>query len=137
MKKLLLTFSLLASVMMARAITATIYVQADEAPYLYGWFTVNGKETKINGTWPGKQMTETVTKTDKNGQAITFWCQTFNIESSSFNIIFNNGKDGVDKEQTGNISNISSDIRIFFIFSSSDFCFCDQIINHTEVYISA
>ena len=109
MKKLLLTFSLLATVMMARALTATVYVQADEAPYLYGWFTVNGKETKINGAWPGKQMTETVTKTNQKGESITFWCQTFTIDATSFNIIFNNGKDGVDKEQTGNISDISSD----------------------------
>ena len=109
MKKLLLTFSLLATVMMARALTATVYVEAEEAPYLYGWFTVNNKETKINGAWPGKQMTETVTKTDLKGVSHTFWCQTFTIDATSFNIIFNNGQDGVNKAQTGNISDISSD----------------------------
>lgn len=110
MKKLLLTFSLLAAVMMAKAaIKATIYVQAEEAPYLYGWFTVGGKETKINGAWPGKQMTQKATVKNKSGEDIEFWCQTFEYEqTSSFNIIFNNGNTAM-MQQTGNISDIASD----------------------------
>jgi hypothetical protein len=109
MKKLLLTFIMAVAVIAAKAVNATVYVQADEAPYLYGWFTVNAKETKINGAWPGKQLTEKVKKTNKNGEEIEFWCQTFSFEeTSSFNIIFNNGNTSLMK-QTGNITDIASD----------------------------
>ena len=97
------------AVIAAKAVNATVYVQADEAPYLYGWFTVNAKETKINGAWPGKQLTEKVKRTNKNGEEIEFWCQTFSFEeTSSFNIIFNNGNTALMK-QTGNITDIASD----------------------------
>ena len=93
----------------AKAVNATVYVQAEEAPYLYGWFTVGGKETKINGAWPGKQMTEKTTKVNKEGVSIEFWYMTFNYENtSSFNIIFNNGNTSL-MQQTGNISDIASD----------------------------
>lgn len=109
MKKILLTFVMAVAVVAAKAVNATVYVQADEAPYLYGWFTINGKETKINGAWPGKQLTEKVKKTNKNGEEIEFWCQTFSYdETSSFNIIFNNGNTSMMK-QTGNITDIASD----------------------------
>ena len=109
MKKILLTFLMAVAVITAKAVNATVYVQADEAPYLYGWFTINGKETKINGGWPGKQLTEKVKKTNKNGEEIEFWCQTFSYdETNSFNIIFNNGNTSMMK-QTGNISDIASD----------------------------
>ena len=109
MKKLLLTFFMAVAVITAKAVNATVYVQADEAPYLYGWFTVNAKETKINGAWPGKQMTDKVKKTNKNGEEIEFWCQTFSFdETSSFNIIFNNGNTAM-MQQTGNITDIASD----------------------------
>lgn len=109
MKKILLTFLMAVAVVAAKAVNATVYVQADEAPYLYGWFTINGKETKINGAWPGKQLTEKVKKTNKNGEEIEFWCQTFSYdETSSFNIIFNNGNTSMMK-QTGNITDIASD----------------------------
>ena len=109
MKKIFLTMLMAVAFVAAKAVTATIYVQAEEAPYLYGWYTIGKKETKINGAWPGTQMTESVTKVNKNGESITFWCQTFTNDASSFNIIFNNGLDGVNKMQTGNISNIASD----------------------------
>ena len=100
----------------AKAVTATVYVQADEAPFLYGWYTIGAKETKINGAWPGKQMTESTTKTNKAGETITFWCQTFDLSgTSSFNIIFNNGLEGVNKVQTGNISDIASDRYFTYI----------------------
>ena len=109
MKKLLLTFMLAVAVITAKAVNATVYVQADEAPYLYGWFTVNAKETKINGAWPGKQMTEKVKKTNKDGVEMEFWCQSFSFEeTSSFNIIFNNGNTAM-MQQTGNITDIASD----------------------------
>ena len=109
MKKLLLTLTLFVAVVAAKAVTATVYVQADAAPYLYGWYTINGVETKINGAWPGKQLTESTTKTNKAGETITFWYQTFTFDdTSSFNIIFNDGAKNNTK-QTGNITDVSSD----------------------------
>ena len=109
MKKLLLTLTLLVATVAAKAVNCTVYVKADTAPFLYGWFTINGIETKINGAWPGKQMTESTTKVDKEGQEIEFWYMTFDFEeTSSFNIIFNNGNTK-NMKQTGNISDIASD----------------------------
>lgn len=97
------------AVITAKAVTATVYVKAETAPYLYGWFTVNAKETKINGAWPGKQLTETIKKTNKDNEEIEFWYITFDFpETSSFNIIFNNGNTAMT-QQTGNISDIASD----------------------------
>lgn len=93
----------------AKAVTATVYVKAETAPYLYGWFTVNGLETKINGAWPGKQLTQSTTKTNKDGEEIEFWYITFDFpQTSSFNIIFNNGNTSL-MQQTGNIADIASD----------------------------
>ena len=92
-----------------KPVTTTIYVQSDTPPFLYGWFVVNSIETKINGAWPGKQMYEIIKKTNKNGEEITFWCQTFSFEeTSSFNIILNNGNTAM-MQQTPNITNIASD----------------------------
>ena len=115
MKKLLLTFSLLAIVAVAHAVTATIYVKADEAPYLYGWYD----KIEINGAWPGKLMTEKVTKKNLKGEDVEFWYKKFEISgASSFNIIFNNGQEGTLKKQTGNISNIASDR--YFTYDGAD-----------------
>ena len=109
MKKALFTLLLALVTITAKAVKATVFVQAEEAPYLYGWFTISGKETKINGAWPGKQMTESVKKINKDGEEIEFWCQTFEFEqTSSFNIIFNDGNTAL-KNQTGNIADIASD----------------------------
>ena len=109
MKKVLLIFAFIVSALAAKAVNATVYVQADEAPYLYGWFTIGGKETKINGAWPGKQLTEKTTKKNAAGEDMEFWFMTFNFEeTSSFNIIFNNGNTSLMK-QTGNITDIASD----------------------------
>ncbi|MBQ2538890.1 MAG: starch-binding protein, partial [Bacteroidales bacterium] len=109
MKKVLLIFAFIVSALAAKAVNATVYVQADEAPYLYGWFTIGGKETKINGAWPGKQLTEKTTKKNAAGEDMEFWYMTFNFEeTSSFNIIFNNGNTSLMK-QTGNITDIASD----------------------------
>ena len=108
MKKLLLTLFLVAATLSAKALTATIYVKATKAPYLYGWYTIGKTETKINGAWPGTQLTDSIVKTNLQGEPITFWYKTFEIEATSFNIIFNNGNTSLMK-QTGNISNIASD----------------------------
>lgn len=109
MKKLLLTFFMAVAFISAKAVTATVYVKAETAPYLYGWFTVNGLETKINGAWPGKQLTQSTTKMNKDGEEIEFWYITFDFpQTSSFNIIFNNGNTSL-MQQTGNIADIASD----------------------------
>ena len=109
MKKILFILLMTIIGLTVKAVNATVYVQADEAPYLYGWFTIGAKETKINGAWPGKQLTQSVKKTNKAGEEIEFWYITFDFpETSSFNIIFNNGNTAV-MQQTGNISDIASD----------------------------
>jgi len=69
----------------------TIYCKASTAPHLYVW---NGS-TKLNGDWPGKVMSETMTI-----GGTTYYYQTFN--ESSINIIFNNGN-----QKTGDITNIT------------------------------
>lgn len=110
MKKLLLTLFLVAATLSAKALTATVYVKAEKAPFLYAWLS-NG--TQLNGAWAGKQMTDSTQVTNKQGVTETFWCQTFEIEANSFNIIFNDGGPKGDGKgevvQTDNISNISSD----------------------------
>ena len=72
----------------------TIYCKASTAPHLYVW---NGS-TKLNGDWPGKVMSETMTI-----GGTTYYYQTFN--ESPINIIFNNGN---DKQKTGDIENITA-----------------------------
>lgn len=82
--------------------TATIYVKADFTPiYFYVWDSNNN--TQLNGGWPGMEITATTTI---DGE--TWYYQEFDINSSGyfFNIIFNQG---MDKPQTGDIGNISSD----------------------------
>lgn len=91
MKKIFTLMALLAATLSMQA-AITIYVQADEAPYLYVW---NGAD---NGNWPGTQMTETAVV-----QGTTFWKKTF--DGTGFNIIFNNGAGG----QTEDITGITSD----------------------------
>ena len=119
MKKALFSLLLALATITAKAVTATVYVKADVAPFLDGWYTLNGRETKINGVWPGIQLTEKTTKVNKEGEEVEFWFQSFDFpETSSFNIIFNNGLDGVDKHQTGNISDIASDR--YFIYDGED-----------------
>ena len=108
MKKILTLFFLAAIALTAKALTATVYVKAETAPYLYGWATVNGVEKKINGAWPGKQMTLSKTVANKKGETVKLWYQEVTIDASSFNIIFNNGNTS-NMKQTGNISNINSD----------------------------
>lgn len=64
-------------------------------------------------------MTETTKKINKEGEEVEFWCQTFDFpETSSFNIIFNNGHDGVENIQTDNITGIQSDR--FFTFDETN-----------------
>ena len=76
----------------------TVYVKADKAPYLYAWATVDGKTTKLNGDWPGTQLSQQTTV-----DGVDYW--TFTADGvESFNIIFNNGSGA----QTADIKNITA-----------------------------
>lgn len=72
----------------------TIYVKADNAPYLYAW---DNDKNKLNGQWPGKLMTA---QTTING--ISFYYQSFN--ENPINIIFNDN----NNHQTANIMGVTS-----------------------------
>lgn len=76
----------------------TVYVKAANAPYLYAW-TEAGE--KLNGDWPGKQMSSKTTVGDTE-----YFYQTFS-DVDSFNIIFNGGS---DSNKTGDIKGIDSDV---------------------------
>lgn len=78
----------------------TVYCKASSAPYLYAWTETNGTATKLNGEWPGKQMTETATV-----DGTQYYCTTF-TDVESFNIIFNNGSGS----QTDDIKGITADV---------------------------
>lgn len=97
MKKI---FTLIAMCMMAVASQAaiTVYVQADEAPYLWAWNT-SGDIFKEIG-WPGFQMTE-----KKTVQGTEFWCYTFDETITTINYLFNNGAG----KQTKDISGVTTD----------------------------
>ena len=69
-----------------------IYVAADDAPYIYAWEVIDGENVAPVG-WPGTLLQ------DKNEQGWYHYSQ----ESSSLNIIFNNGNGG----QSGNIEGLT------------------------------
>lgn len=76
---------------MAATVSATpvkIYVKANAAPKLYVW---DSQGAKLNGEWPGGEMTETVTIGTES-----WWVSSTAYED--VNIILNNGSD-----QTGDI----------------------------------
>lgn len=82
--------------------TATIYVKADFTPvYYYIWDSNNN--TELNGSWPGKAITEV---TEINGEKWLF--QKYDIKTSGyyFNIVFNQGQ---NKPQTTDIGHVDSD----------------------------
>lgn len=72
----------------------TIYVKAEKTPYLYAWVD---EQTKLNGNWPGKLMSDKIVINND-----TYYYQSFT--QSSINIIFNNGSGA----QTKNIEGITS-----------------------------
>lgn len=82
--------------------SATVYVNADFTPvYFYIWDSNNN--TQLNGDWPGKPISDPVTKFDRK-----WYTQTVKITSSKyyFNMVINQG---LDKAQTSDITHISSD----------------------------
>ena len=76
-----------------------VYVKSDKAPYLYAY---NG-DTKLNGEWPGAQMTSQVCL---NGQK---WWRT-DFLASGFSAIINNGSGN----QASTIDNITSDLYLSY-----------------------
>lgn len=102
MKRLLCSLFVLAVVIVAKAVTATVYVQAEKSPYLYCWYMVGNVPYQPLGTWPGTQMSETEVIKD-----VVFWKMPISTPDgiTSFNIIFNDGEWG----QTEDILGLSSD----------------------------
>ncbi len=97
MKKIF-TLMLLSVMTVAVNAAVTIYVQAEEAPYIWAW---NAAGNILSEGWPGHQLTEKATV-----QGTEFWTYTFGDEvATPINILFNNG--GVS--QTGDINGITSD----------------------------
>ncbi len=84
----------------AKSITVYVRDNSQGAPYLYAW---NGGD-KLNGEWPGKQLTETTTLADGS----TWYRQTFNISSLNVIVTFNDGK------QSGNVEEIRDDIYLCY-----------------------
>ena len=84
--------------------TATVYLKDPQWPslYFYAWAN-DGKNTQLNGGWPGKTVTD---YTMINGEK--WYCQTFYIATAdySFNIIFDQG---MGKDQTVDIGPITQD----------------------------
>lgn len=70
--------------------TVTVYVKADTAPYLYAW---DDSGNKLNGEWPGKQLTQ------NSGD---YWVYTYGADR--INIQFNNGTD-----KSGDITGVSGE----------------------------
>lgn len=104
--------------------TATIYVKAVFSPvYFYVWDS--NDNTPLNGGWPGKEITAT---TQIDGE--TWYYQSFDITSSGyfFNIIFNQG---MDKPQTGDIGNLSSDRYFVATLNGNTINYEDVTAQHT------
>lgn len=104
--------------------TATIYVKADFSPvYFYVWDS--NDNTPLNGGWPGKEITAT---TQIDGE--TWYYQSFDITSSGYflNIIFNQG---MDKPQTGDIGNLSSDRYFVATLNGNTINYEDVTAQHT------
>ena len=108
MKKIFTLIAVLAAALNMQA-AVTIYVQADEAPYIWAW---NADGDVFSVAWPGPQMTE---KKTVNGTE--FWVYTFDdTVTLPVNILFNNGAGS----QTGDINGITTD-RYFTYNGTSSF----------------
>ena len=81
--------------------TIMVYVQAENAPYIYAW-SKGSSVKKLTGDWPGTKMTESE---EINGEK--YWTCAFD-GVDNFNVILNNNS-GV---QSGEFSGISGDIYL-------------------------
>ena len=81
--------------------TIMVYVQAENAPYIYAW-SEGSSVKKLAGEWPGTKMTESE---EINGEK--YWTYAFDgVET--FNVILNNNNGA----QTGDITGITGDIYL-------------------------
>lgn len=79
----------------------TVYVQAENAPFIYAW-SKGSSVKKLTGDWPGTKMTESE---EINGEK--YWTCAFDgVES--FNVILNNNSGA----QSGEFSGITGDIYL-------------------------
>ena len=81
--------------------TIMVYVQAENAPYIYAW-SEGSSVKKLAGEWPGTKMTESE---EINGEK--YWTYAFDgVET--FNVILNNN----NSAQTKDITGITGDIYL-------------------------
>ena len=81
--------------------TIMVYVQAENAPFIYAW-SKGSSVKKLTGDWPGTKMTESE---EINGEK--YWTYAFD-GVDNFNVILNNNS-GV---QSGEFSGITGDIYL-------------------------
>ena len=81
--------------------TIMVYVQAENAPFIYAW-SKGSSVKKLTGDWPGTKMTESE---EINGEK--YWTYAFD-GVDNFNVILNNNSGA----QSGEISGISGDIYL-------------------------
>ena len=81
--------------------TIMVYVQAENAPYIYAW-SKGSSLKKLKGDWPGTKMTESE---EINGEK--YWTCAFD-GVDNFNVILNNNSGA----QSGEISGITGDIYL-------------------------
>ena len=81
--------------------TIMVYVQAENAPFIYAW-SKGSSVKKLTGDWPGTKMTESE---EINGEK--YWTCAFD-GVDNFNVILNNNSGA----QSGEFSGISGDIYL-------------------------
>ena len=81
--------------------TIMVYVQAENAPYIYAW-SKGSSVKKLTGDWPGTKMTESE---EINGEK--YWTCAFD-GVDNFNVILNNNSGA----QSGEITGITGDIYL-------------------------
>ena len=81
--------------------TIMVYVQADNAPFIYAWTEASGVK-KLAGEWPGTKMTESE---EINGEK--YWCYAVD-GVDNFNVIVNNNNGA----QSGDITGVTGDIYL-------------------------
>lgn len=86
--------------------TYTVYVKANNAPYLYAWDT---NETATNGAWHGTQMSTTEVLADGN----TWYKYQVSTPASQINFLLNDG----DSQQSDDI--VQTDLTAYYIYNGS------------------
>jgi len=103
MKKITLLFSVVMTFIFLGTVQAkhiTIYVQADQEPYIHFW----GIPNEVS-EWPGVKLTETVTVNDLEGTPVTFYYKTFSDLDEDAKVCFLFHYNG-DSDKTRGINNV-------------------------------